>query len=43
MKISHHDSPPRWAAERKYAKSRPTAIRTEAPRGIGTRRLDAVE
>ncbi|MFH2008888.1 MAG: hypothetical protein ABI333_20030, partial [bacterium] len=31
------DSPPRWAAERKYAKSRPTAIRTEAPRGIGTR------
>ncbi len=35
MKISHHDSPPRSAAEPKCAKSRQTEIRGVAPRGIG--------
>jgi len=37
MKILHHDSPTRSAAEPKYSKSRQTVIRTGAPRGIGTR------
>ncbi|MFH2004952.1 MAG: hypothetical protein ABI333_00065 [bacterium] len=36
MKILHHDSLARSAAEPKYAKSRQTGIQTGAPAGIGT-------
>jgi len=42
MKISHHDSPQRSAAEPKYAKSRQTGIRHQVPRRIGTLRGSAV-